>query len=76
MVMTSWLIGLRQRTAPNKGPEDFDELITHHQKLHDKIAEEMLILTQNLKGQSEIANRIIKKDTEVGFSEYLKLGLK
>lgn len=56
---------MRQRTAGYKASEDLDELITHHQKLQDKIAEEMLILTQNLKGQSEIANKIIKKDTEV-----------
>lgn len=57
--------GLRQRTATTTAPQDLDELITHHQKMQDKIAEEMLILTQNLKGQSEIANKIIKKDTEV-----------
>lgn len=56
-------IGLRQRTPA--APQDLDELITHHQKMQDKIAEEMLILTQNLRGQSEIANKIIKKDTEV-----------
>lgn len=58
-------VGLRQRTIADKAPKDLDELVTHHQKLQDRIAEEMLILTQNLKGQSEIANKIIRKDTEV-----------
>lgn len=56
---------MRQRTAGYKAPENLDELITHQQKMQDKIAEDMLILAQNLRGQSEVANKIIKKDTEV-----------
>lgn len=59
------MVGLRQRTAASNTPKDLDELINHHQKIQDKIAEDMLILTQNLKGQSQVANKIIKKDTEV-----------
>lgn len=33
--------------------------------MQEKIAEDMLILTRNLKEQSELANKIIKQDTEV-----------
>lgn len=33
--------------------------------MQDKIAEELLILTRNLKEQSQLANKIIKQDTEV-----------
>lgn len=60
------LLGLRQRNVQNTAaPTDLDELITHHQKMQDKIADEMLSLAQSLKGQSELANQIIKKDTEI-----------
>lgn len=57
------LLGVRQRTT-NKG-KDLDELIDYHQDIQGKIAEEMLEMTKNLKEQSELANRIIKRDTEV-----------
>lgn len=60
------LLGLRQRTTA-KSPQvgELDELINYHQNAQAKIADDMLILTQNLKEQSELANKIIKKDTEV-----------
>lgn len=64
------LLGLRQRTTQNQGPVDLDELIKHQQNIQEKIADDMLILTQNLKGQTELANKIIKKDTEVSVSKF------
>lgn len=33
--------------------------------MQEKIAENMLLLTKNLKEQTQIASHIIKKDTEV-----------
>ncbi|KAF2896133.1 hypothetical protein ILUMI_10046 [Ignelater luminosus] len=60
------LLGLRQRDVKSSGQaDDLDELIDYHQNVQQKIADEMLLFTRNLKEQSELANRIIKKDTEV-----------
>nr|CAH7734618.1 unnamed protein product [Callosobruchus chinensis] len=58
------LIGLRQRNA-TKASVDPDEIITYNEEVQEKLTEEMLILTRNLKEQSESANKIIRKDTEV-----------
>lgn len=44
---------------------DMNEAMKHHANMQEKIAEDMLVLTKNLKEQTEIANRIIRKDTEV-----------
>lgn len=33
--------------------------------MQEKVAENMLLLTRNLKEQTQLASRIIKKDTEV-----------
>ncbi|XP_056639078.1 vesicle transport protein USE1 [Diorhabda sublineata] len=62
------LLGLRQRIVDkpeisNSG--DFDKVIEHNENIQRKITEDMLHLTMTLKEQSEISNRIIKKDTEV-----------
>ncbi|KAG5873302.1 hypothetical protein JTB14_008968 [Gonioctena quinquepunctata] len=40
-------------------------MIDYHENIQKKITEDMLYLTKNLKDQSEAANKIIKKDTEV-----------
>ncbi|KYB26664.1 vesicle transport protein USE1 [Tribolium castaneum] len=57
------LLGVRHR----KGPEtsDLDQVLNFHENMQQKITDDMLILTKNLKEQSELANKIIKKDTEV-----------
>lgn len=44
---------------------DMSQAMKHHENMQEKIAEDMLALTRNLKEQTEIANRIIRKDTEV-----------
>lgn len=44
---------------------DMSQAMKHHSNMQEKIAEDMLALTRNLKEQTEIANRIIRKDTEV-----------
>lgn len=44
---------------------DMSQAMKHHANMQEKIAEDMLALTKNLKEQTEIANRIIRKDTEV-----------
>jgi len=60
------LLGIRQRDVKKTAESnDLDELIDYHQDMQQKIADNMLTLTRNLKEQSELANRIIKKDTEV-----------
>ncbi|GLV43444.1 Unconventional SNARE in the ER 1 [Carabus blaptoides fortunei] len=53
------------RLRNTRGSEDADEILEYHQNMQEKIAEDMLILTRNLKEQSELANKIIKQDTEV-----------
>lgn len=55
---------LRYRPT-NNTTDDLNEVLDYHKNMQDKIAEEMLKLTGNLKEQSQIANRIIKQDTEV-----------
>lgn len=59
---------LRQRVKSNTtgSGEDMNEAMKHHVNVQEKIAEDMLALTRNLKEQTEIANRIIRKDTDVG----------
>jgi hypothetical protein len=61
---------VRHRTA-TKGPSsdvgDLDQVINYHENMQSKITNDMLILTKNLKEQSELANKIIKKDTEVSY---------
>lgn len=61
------LLGLRQRTVAKEagGLDDLEQVINMHQNLHEKIAEDMLQLTHNLKEQSKLANKIIKQDTEI-----------
>lgn len=68
--------GLRQRVklatsgsvGGGGGGEDMNQALKHHESVQEKIAEDMLALTRNLKEQTEIANRIIRKDTEVSSS--------
>lgn len=55
--------GLRKRTTG--GGDDMNQAMKHHADLQEKIAEDMLMMTRNLKEQTETANRIIRKDTEV-----------
>ncbi|KAJ8977303.1 hypothetical protein NQ317_009321 [Molorchus minor] len=63
--MRNDLFGLRQRKATATGSDDMDELIHYHDKAQQKITDDMLALTKNLREQSETANKIIRKDTEV-----------
>lgn len=59
---------LRQRvksSTTTSGGEDMNQAMKHQANMQEKIAEDMLALTRNLKEQTEIANRIIRKDTEV-----------
>lgn len=59
------LLGLRHRNVIENGPSDADQVIKYHENLQQKLTEEMLSLTRNLREQSEIANKIVKKDVEV-----------
>lgn len=58
---------LRQRVKGNSvgGSDDMNQTMKHHANVQEKIAEDMLALTRSLKEQTEIANRIIRKDTDV-----------
>lgn len=70
--MNFYFVGLRQRDVKSSGPTDgLDELIDYHENMQQKIADDMLLLTRNLKEQSELANRIIKKDTEVSTCKFI-----
>lgn len=42
-----------------------NEAVKYYNNAQEKITEHMLSLTRNLKEQTETANRIIKKDTEM-----------
>ncbi|XP_066143127.1 vesicle transport protein USE1 [Euwallacea fornicatus] len=59
--------GVRQRNVAqgvNK-TGDLDQVLKYQEDLQSKIAEEMLQFTKTLKEQSQVANKIIKNDTEV-----------
>lgn len=56
--------GLRKRTGTG---EDMGQAMKYYGDMQERLAEDMLLLTRNLKEQTETANKIIKKDTEVGF---------
>ncbi len=45
--------------------EDIDTVIRHHHELQEKIAEEMLYLTHNMKDHATAASRVIKEDNKV-----------
>ncbi len=44
---------------------DLDAIIKHHEKMQEKIAEEMLLLAGNLKENARAANRVVKDDVKV-----------
>lgn len=44
---------------------DMEQAMKYYSDTQEKIAENMLLMTQNLKEQTETANRIIRKDTEI-----------
>lgn len=66
IAMREDLLGLRHRNV-TQGPDtdDLDEVIKYQEETQKKITEEMLHFTRALKEQSELANKIIKKDTEI-----------
>lgn len=55
----------KRNVGKSEGAGDIDQVLNFHQNMHEKIAEEMLELTTSLKEHSTLANKIIKKDTEV-----------
>jgi len=59
--------GTRQRKAQDPIAGDVDAILRHQHQMQERIAEEMLSLTRDLKEQSQLANTIICKDTEVRF---------
>lgn len=58
--------GLRKRGGMAVNSSDnMGQAMKYYGDMQEKIAEDMLSLTRNLKEQTEIANKIIRKDTEV-----------
>lgn len=53
--------GLRKR-GQNESSENLEK---YYSNIQEKLAEEMISMTRNLKDQTLAANKIIKKDTEV-----------
>ncbi|XP_049877233.1 vesicle transport protein USE1 [Pectinophora gossypiella] len=51
-------------TSNSSSQEDIDSLLKYHQNMQEKVAENMVMLTKNLKEQSQIASTIIRNDTE------------
>ncbi|CAH1965428.1 unnamed protein product [Acanthoscelides obtectus] len=58
------LLGVRHRNV-TKAAGDLDEIINYNETVQAKITGDMLMLTKTLKEQSEAANKIIRKDTEI-----------
>ncbi|KFB44500.1 AGAP005893-PA-like protein [Anopheles sinensis] len=54
-----------RRRAGQKVAENLEQTVKQYSDDQEKLAEDMLKLTRNLKEQTETANKIIKKDTEV-----------
>ncbi|XP_060536161.1 vesicle transport protein USE1 [Cylas formicarius] len=60
------LLGLRHRnTAQGPNLKDLDQAIRYHEDIQKNVTEEMLNFAKTLKEQSKLANKIIRKDTEV-----------
>lgn len=57
-----------RRRAGQKVAENLEQTVKQYSDVQERIAEDMLLLTRNLKEQTETANKIIKKDTEVRHS--------
>lgn len=58
--------GLRKRGGVTINSSDnMGQAMKYYGDMQEKIAEDMLSLTRSLKEQTEIANKIIRKDTEV-----------
>lgn len=60
--------GIRKRIPTAAGQNakvDMGQAMKYYGDMQEKIAEEMLMMTRSLKEQTETANTIIKKDTEV-----------
>ena len=55
--------GLRQRKPQEEG--DIDLILQHHRQMHEKLAEELLHHTLNLKDFAYNSSGIVKKDIEV-----------
>ncbi|RWS22149.1 vesicle transport protein USE1-like protein [Leptotrombidium deliense] len=53
----------RLRTGKS-GSDDVDAVLKHHHSVQERVAEEMIALTRNLKENALMASHIIKKDTE------------
>lgn len=56
--------GIRQRNVAG-GEDNLEQAVKHYSNMQEKLAEDMLLLTRNLKEQTQTANMIIKKDTEI-----------
>ncbi|XP_058831039.1 vesicle transport protein USE1 [Topomyia yanbarensis] len=54
-----------RRRAGQKVAENLEQTVKEYSDVQEKIAEDMLMLTRHLKEQTETANKIIKKDTEI-----------
>ncbi|XP_060073200.1 vesicle transport protein USE1-like [Ylistrum balloti] len=54
--------GLGQRNPQDE--EDIDSLIQHHHQMQERLADEMLMLTRNLKESVKDSGRIVREDTK------------
>lgn len=58
---------LRKRVAASSGggTENMGQASKYYENMQERIAEDMLTMTRSLKEQTETANKIIRRDTEV-----------
>ena len=64
--------GLRQRKPQEEG--DIDLILQHHRQMHEKLAEELLHHTLNLKDFAYNSSAIVKKDIEVLYLLFISGG--
>ncbi|KAK6624517.1 hypothetical protein RUM44_011376 [Polyplax serrata] len=55
---------IRQRKQDKSTGEDLDSVINYHRNAQEKILDDMLLLTRDLKEQTKLANTIIQRDLE------------
>lgn len=62
---------LRKRTTTTSssgGGDEMNQAMKHNMDEQERIAENMLMLTRNLREQTETANLIIRRDTDVSYA--------
>lgn len=58
-----FIAGTSEKSTNNQ--DDIDTLIQHHHQMQERLADEMLMLTRNLKENISNSGQIVREDTKV-----------